>query len=213
MSGNPIQLVLFDLGHVLVRICHTWAEAAQRAGVPELIDTSQPHVKATIERAVDRYERGRATPAEFAEHIAALHDALEPQHVTAITDHWLIGCFEGVDGLIDRVHTASMASGCLSNTSDSHWRMMFSSGNGFAPLDKLRHRFASQLIGARKPEPGVYEHVESATGLSGGAILFFDDLPANVEAAQRRGWRAELVERHVDPVPQMHEAFARHGIG
>ncbi len=214
MSDTPIQLVLFDLGHVLVRICHTWAEAAQRAGVPQLIDTSQPHVKALIDDAVDRNERGHTTQAEFAERLAALHESLEPQHIDAIGEHWLIECYEGVDTLIDRVHDANMASGCLSNTNERHWQIMFGSGNGFAPLDKLQtdYRFASQLIGARKPEPAIYEHVESATGLGGGAILFFDDLPDNIAVARSRGWRAELVERGADPVAQMRQAFAKHHI-
>jgi HAD superfamily hydrolase (TIGR01509 family) len=73
----------------------------------------------------------------------------------------------------------------------------------YVSMDKFAHRFASFLIGHRKPDEGIYAHVERATGLSGSAILFFDDVQENVDAALRRGWRAHRVDPKADPVRQM----------
>jgi putative hydrolase of the HAD superfamily len=61
---------------------------------------------------------------------------------------------------------------------------------GFGELfDNL---FFSCDIGRTKPDPGFYAAVEASLGYGGQRILFFDDDAQNVEAARRRGWRAEV---------------------
>lgn len=45
-----------------------------------------------------------------------------------------------------------------------------------------------------KPDPRIYAICEERFGLSGEALLFIDDNPANVAAARARGWRAHLFE-------------------
>ena len=51
--------------------------------------------------------------------------------------------------------------------------------------------FASAHIGALKPHPAFYEHVTTQLALMPQHILFFDDMPRNVEAAHTHGWHAE----------------------
>jgi len=41
-----------------------------------------------------------------------------------------------------------------------------------------------------------------------GGILFFDDTPANVEAARAAGWRAHLVDPAGDPPAQVRSVLA-----
>ena len=72
----------------------------------------------------------------------------------------------------------------------------------YLSLERLTHRFASHLVGIRKPDAAIYEHVERSTGVAPSSILFFDDLEANVVAAQRRGWRAHQIRIDDDPVAQ-----------
>ena len=43
-----------------------------------------------------------------------------------------------------------------------------------------------------KPEPGIYHTLLAKYGLESGDCLFFDDMPANVEAAQKEGIRGIL---------------------
>jgi hypothetical protein len=42
--------------------------------------------------------------------------------------------------------------------------------------------------------------------------VFFDDLPANVEAAARRGWHAHEVTPCDNPVPSLRDVLHRHGL-
>lgn len=57
----------------------------------------------------------------------------------------------------------------------------------------LRDHFAAVVDagveGVRKPDPRIYRRVAQALGLPPEACLFVDDLPVNVEAAGRLGWR------------------------
>ena len=43
-----------------------------------------------------------------------------------------------------------------------------------------------------KPDPAIYAHHTKAFGLEPAATLFFDNSPANIEAAREAGWNAEL---------------------
>ncbi|MDQ2760978.1 MAG: HAD-IA family hydrolase, partial [Actinomycetota bacterium] len=48
----------------------------------------------------------------------------------------------------------------------------------------------SAFVGARKPEPRIYEVTLERLGLPAGAALLLDDVEANCEAARRLGMRA-----------------------
>ncbi len=129
---------------------------------------------------------------------------LTPEHVDAIAHAWLDGPFPGWDALLDRLATANVKTACLSNTNARHWELMQEPGStNFVPLARLTYRFASHQVRAHKPEPAIYEHVERATNVDPKAILFFDDLAANVAAARERDWSAEIIDTSKDPVEQV----------
>ena len=48
----------------------------------------------------------------------------------------------------------------------------------------------SHEVGALKPDPKIYEALETATGCAGPQIAYLDDLPENIAAAKTRGWQA-----------------------
>lgn len=52
--------------------------------------------------------------------------------------------------------------------------------------------FFSCDLGCLKPDPEFYIKIEQELSLPGEAILFWDDLPHNVEAARQQGWSAEV---------------------
>ena len=60
----------------------------------------------------------------------------------------------------------------------------------------FEHRFDalhySADIGHQKPSPEFFIEIEKRTGLTGAALLFFDDQERNVEAARERGWQAHV---------------------
>ena len=81
------------------------------------------------------------------------------------------------------------------------------------PMDRLHHHFASHLMRDRKPDDAIYADVEHQVGLPPESILFFDDLPDNIEAARRRGWKTEWIDPAPDdPIPQIRAALRRHGV-
>ena len=58
--------------------------------------------------------------------------------------------------------------------------------------------FDSGVFSARerlaKPEPAIFHFAAQRFGSAPGELLFLDDYPANVQAAQAAGWRALLFE-------------------
>jgi hypothetical protein len=70
----PVQLVLFDLGRVLIRLCDDWKHACRVAGVPLRADLPEPDEQ-TIARAqaiVERYDTGQIDGQTFAREVAPL---------------------------------------------------------------------------------------------------------------------------------------------
>ena len=56
-------------------------------------------------------------------------------------------------------------------------------------------RFVSGELGLLKPDGAIYAHVERELGLAGSELAFIDDRPANLAAAEARGW---ATHRYVD---------------
>jgi FMN phosphatase YigB (HAD superfamily) len=74
----------------------------------------------------------------------------------------------------------------LSNTNIIHWDWIVRKhGAVLSVFDRL---LPSQETGLLKPDPQIYRHVESLTGLPPAAHLLIDDGPENVEAARACGW-------------------------
>ena len=61
-------------------------------------------------------------------------------------------------------------------------------------LNEFDTAHVSGHMGITKPEPRIFEMVETAAGLSGDALLFTDDRPDNIDSAAARGWRTHLFE-------------------
>lgn len=200
--AQDIQLICFDLGGVLIRLCDGWDHACRRAGVTP----SKPITDEDIGRVIPlvyQEEVGALASGQFFEE-AAPHLGLSPEDTRAMSDAWLCGAFPGIDPLIDAVNDAGHTTACLSNTNDNHWQAMMDPAhtNGL-PLHKLDHRFASQLVRERKPNAAIYRHVEKVTGVPGSSILFFDDSRENIDAADSLGWQTCHVTDPDDPAAQM----------
>jgi FMN phosphatase YigB (HAD superfamily) len=211
MTQSP-SLVVFDLGRVLMRICDGWQHACVQAGVPVPEAEMSDPAKAALHDAVVRSEVGELDLAGFCE-CAAPHLGLSAEHVRRISDVYLVGPYPGATELIDALNAAGVQTACLSNTNVNHWRIMNDPSHGcFLPLGRLTHRFASQLIGLRKPDPRIYEHVERTARVEPRRIQFFDDLPENIVVAQQRGWNAQQIGVDADPIAQARQNLRACGI-
>ena len=210
MRDAAIRLICFDLGGVLVRIIHDWAEAYRAGGVriPKNEPTGLPHHDPAFHALIDEYETGRLDEAEFFNVLVEKFRVGRVQNASAMLDAVLKGAYPGIDGMLVHLHERGFKTACLSNTNARHWHTM-TNGAVYKAISSLNHQFASHLIGVRKPEPGIYQHVEEVTGQPPEAILFFDDKQENIDAAVHRGWHAARIDPHNDPVRQIREELQR----
>ncbi|HZL37765.1 MAG TPA: HAD family phosphatase [Tepidisphaeraceae bacterium] len=203
-----VKLVVFDLGRVLFGICDDWTHACRCAGVALPGKLPDAQARRLLEDLAHRGDTGELDFPSFARAASPLM-GMTPREIKAASDAYLTGPCPGTIALLEELRASGIETACLSNTNDNHWRIMNDSTQaGYFPLDRLTHRFASHLVGARKPDPAIYEHVERATGRAGSEILFFDDLPENVEGAAKRGWRVCRIDPGPNnPEPQIRAAL------
>jgi putative hydrolase of the HAD superfamily len=209
-----IELVIFDLGRVLIQTCDDWRHACRYAGIalPENALELNDAEHAAMEAVIARYDTGKITVQTFCHEIAPLR-GLTPEQALKTHDVFLRGPYPGATKLLADLARANLKTACLSNTSDHHWRQMLDPASpNFMSLDRLTWRFASHLIGVMKPHSDIYEHVERTTKIPATKIAFFDDLQANIAAARQRGWNAYQIRADSDPIAQVRSQLREHGL-
>jgi putative hydrolase of the HAD superfamily len=207
-----IHLICFDLGRVLVRICDSWKHAGEMARIPAPIERLPDDKRKAVHASVAALEVGQIDHAEFCDRVTPIF-GLDRSHIESAWNVYPLGVFEGAVELVDELNSRNFATACLSNTNASHWGMMSDQSHpAYFPFERFTHAFASHLIGARKPDPAAYEHVETIAQVPGPRIAFFDDLPENIAAALQRGWNATLITRDEDPIAQARRALLRLGV-
>ena len=209
---RAFDLVVFDLGGVLIRTASGWHEAHRLAG----LGGTPPADRAFFAVLADLAKRadGSLSAAQFYARVAtASRGAYSVEDVRRIGDAWLLGQYPGVGGVFDALADVQVDTAILSNTSDDHWARLAPEGGEpeFPIVLRARHRFASHLLGLVKPDPAIYRAVEERTGHAPERILFFDDLPENVSAAEASGWTAERIDPSGDTAAQMLDALRRRG--
>jgi HAD superfamily hydrolase (TIGR01509 family) len=216
MASSPttsIQLVVFDLGRVLVRICDDWMQACASAGVKLNLATLDASKLSAMRSAVHKVETNELSFDAFAAEVGKLLGATQDQ-IRNASAAFSLGLYEGVEPLLEELHEAGVATACLSNTNEHHWAFLADATHpSYFPLARLKHHFASHLIRARKPAPAIYEHLERETGVAGPAILFFDDLKENIDGANKRGWHGVWIDPDLnDPLSQIRTALKQHHV-
>jgi HAD superfamily hydrolase (TIGR01509 family) len=209
-TKTSVRLVCFDLGGVLVRIARGWQDACGRAGV------TLPHTSeaawAKHHDLMLRYETGDIDEAAYmSEAPGVVGDGVTPEAIVKVFDAWLLGMYPGAAELIDDLKSRGVKTACLSNTNARHWQLLRSLPE-YEPLSRLDFRLASHELRIMKPHEQAYRRAETATEFWGEQVLFFDDKPENIAAARAVNWKAELVDRADDAVPQIRDYLAAHGV-
>jgi glucose-1-phosphatase len=202
-DGGAVSLVCFDLGGVMVRICHDWRDACAAAGLA-VRSRAGLDIDAVWPALTHDHALGRLTKAGWADNLSAALGGLYTAHeLCAIHDASLQDEYDGIGGVVDRIHRAGVTTACLSNTNDDHWHRMLLPGGRYPAIRSLEHHCASHLLGLAKPDEAIYRALERAAGRRGREILYFDDSAANVDAARRIGWNAETIDPHTETAPQI----------
>ncbi len=211
-----MQLVVFDLGGVVVRICRSWEEACCAAGLEFRPAVASKELIAR-RRAVSRqYEIGAIEDEAFYAAMSASMDGLySVDEVRRAHLAWILHEYAGMDRVIEDLHAAGVATGVLSNTNPSHWRQLVSGAHGpakFPTVERARHVHASHLLGLAKPDGAIYDEFCRRVAVEPARVLFFDDLAENVAAARAKRWRAEQIDHLCDPAGQVRGWLTKHAV-
>lgn len=210
------RMVVFDLGGVVVRICRSWREACDAAGVAYDDRAVTPEAVAARKPIRHAHEIGAMDDASFYLAVADTTDGVHtPDDIRRIHEAWILHEYRGVGALIDRLHAIGVRTGVLSNTNAAHWRQLVSGAHGpakFPSVEKARHVYASHLLGLAKPDPAIYARFESLADAAADGIIFFDDLPDNVAGAAACGWDAVPIDHTGDTAEQMRLHLRLRGI-
>ncbi|HEX4350316.1 MAG TPA: HAD family phosphatase [Verrucomicrobiae bacterium] len=182
-------VLVFDLGKVLVDFDYTLAAkkiAARSAKSPQDL-----HAFLGSSPSLMEFESGRFTRRQFFE---AIRDAIEFRGDLDEFGSYFADIFTEMPGTI-ALHAELRQRGyktyILSNTNDlavEHVRRNFPFFKNFDGY------ILSYEVGGMKPEPKIYEALETMTGRRGGDLVYIDDRPENIETGLARGWRAVLHE-------------------
>jgi putative hydrolase of the HAD superfamily len=206
--------VVFDLGGVLVQAVRSFVEAHERAGLP-FPPPSGPEFEARRAALPRRGTGAIDSERYFTLFASASQGVYTAADVRRISEASLVGEYPGIGSVFDALEAVSVESAALANTNDTHWASLFPQTPDepkFPTLRRVRHRFASHLLGVEKPDSRAYRHVEHATGHVANCILFFDDRQENVEAARAVGWTAELIDYTGDTTAQLLASLRRHRV-
>ncbi len=179
--------VVFDVGRVLVQ----WD---LRCLFRKLIDDSDrlewfvTHV--VTEQWHHQHDAGRDLDEMVAERIALYPDSagLIRAYATRFTET-IPGLVPGTPELVERLAARAVPLFALTNFADRFWQE-------FRPLHPLFDHFRDIVVSGvekvAKPDPAIYRIAEQRFGHPPQDLFFIDDNPANIAAAQARGWQGHL---------------------
>ena len=184
-GAHPIDVVLFDLGGVLVD--PGGVEPMRRLSRLASDDEVWAHWLSC--RWVRRFESGACTPEDFAKGVVADWGLdLDPGEFLAEFASWPGGPYAGALDLVGAVGTA-VPVGCLSNTNAAQWLAHL---DGTALADAFDYRFLSFELGMVKPDAATFLSVADRLPAPPERVVFLDDNAANVEGAASVGFVARL---------------------
>lgn len=178
-----IKTIFFDFGNVLAFFDH--GRAVER--LLRHTDLSAAEFARLYDRPIlIDYETGKVTTEEFVRE-AMLHGRLTctaDEFVTHFCD--IFWRNDEVCDLVPRLKPKYRLV-LASNTVDAHFRRYAAD---FADVfTHFNHLVASHHAGHRKPHVEFFRYAQQFALAEPHECLFVDDLPANVETAERFGWR------------------------
>ena len=143
----------------------------------------------------DEFERGRLSAPQWAQLFIQDWDVdLTPDAFLAKFTTWSRRVLPGAKELLEELRSRYRLA-ALSNSNELHWQR---NASELRVLELFEFAISSHQVGLCKPHPDIYTiAVDRAQVSSAQSIIFFDDLAANVAAAQAAGMRAYQV-RGVD---------------
>lgn len=180
---SPIEAVIFDIGNVLIewnptRFYDRVIGPDRRARLFAEVDLDG------MNRRVDMGEDFTSTIYGVAEENPAWRDEIRMWH-----DRWIEMASPEIPRSV-RLLRALRAKGVPVFALTNFGVGSFDHAATFYPFfDEFDRQYVSGRLRAMKPDPRIFEIVETDSGIAPGRLLFADDSAANAGAAEARGWQ------------------------
>lgn len=202
-----VRLVVFDIGGVMIQICHSWSEAMETAGISGGIPDPDRLSQSPF---LDDYQDGSISVEEYFR-ILGGHCGISPEQAREVHLSILRAEYPNLIPIVLGLKAAGIQTACLSNTADLHWQDMHRESK-FPAFALLDFRFASHILKANKPAIEAYRAVEDAVGVRSSEVLFFEDTPRNIQGAQDAGWDVVPMVAADDAATQIQAALKARSI-
>jgi glucose-1-phosphatase len=181
--AEPVDLVLFDLGGVLIEVTGVRA-MRDLTGIESEEDLWRRWLTC---RWVRRFESGGCSETEFAAGVVADWQLeLSPAAFLDAFQGWATGPLPGAAELVAQTRS-SVPTGCFSNTNALHWHDHIAAWPLVSLFDR---RFLSFELGLLKPDTAAFAHVADLLEVPAERVLFLDDNAMNVAGAAAAGFQA-----------------------
>jgi len=181
MPKNSIKVLLFDLGGVLFRLHDPIETFGLKVSHAEFMK------RWLLSAAVRDFECGAIDAEIFSQRIVIEADlGYSAEEFLQRFDNWPDCLYPQTIEILESI-PQQFELAVLSNTNTRHWER-----EDIADVlsDYFSEIFLSFKTGLLKPDARAFEHVVNTCGCDAPEILFFDDHPLNVAAAQEFGCHA-----------------------
>ena len=183
-AATETSVLLFDVGGVLVQLSGVDAMLEWLGGTVSVEELWRKWLQSV---SVRQFETGQIDADEFSVRVVSEFGlSVDPQQFLESFIEWPSALYPGTLEMLARI-PRSYQRALLSNSNALHWpRVLNEMGLGPA----FDRHFVSHLTGRIKPDLEAFEHVIDSLRCMPDHVLFLDDNPLNVEAAQRLGMHA-----------------------
>lgn len=213
-----LKAAIFDMGGVLTTpILDAFLAFERKLGLPEnsLLKLFRERMEGDGEPDFFQLERGLITEAEYYRRLAVqIEQSLGitvtfPEDPNAVRlDLW--GNVRRNEEMLETVRALAphYKVGMLTNNVKewSEWRNSY-------PLDLFDVVVDSSEVGLRKPDPKIYRLTCEMLEIEPEEAAFVDDIPTNVEAAEKLGMHAILFTHTAEVIGKLRPLFPRAFIG
>jgi len=191
-----IKNLLFDLGGVIVDIeRRNCVEAFERLGLENADSYFGDYAQTGIFMAL---EDGSATIEQFHSYLRQrLPEGTSDQQIDAAFNRFITGIPARRLKALRELRSQGYKLYLLSNTNPIMWNSVLAdefTKEGLTRADYFDGMVTSFGARAAKPDSEIFCHTAAQCGIKPEETLFFDDSPANVEAARALGFNAVHVE-------------------
>lgn len=182
----PFDVIFFDVGGVL--LTNSW-DVHERAQAAAHFHLEEAVFQTRHAETVDLWERGGMTMDAYLD-VAVFHEPRgfsREEFIAYMLDQSKLLPGGAMDILKELAASGKYLIGSLNNESRELNEYRFKT---FGLRGYFDVALTSCFLAMRKPNPAIYERAIDIVGRSPERILFIDDRPENVEAAQRAGLTA-----------------------